>query len=375
MLLIKIPAEKAAEFIWKDQFSYAILRPLRDVDNFYYLPVTVLSQVEHSRWRTFLNQFPVVRSETVTITPVSYIASYDFRVNTYNQDNADDLALDIGSQHPEAWGYPAPNLFSMPAPRLYRFECRHNSDRPAGDRKGGRRRVELVQYNDSGTYYDSGDTVWSAWTTILTDQREGIDGFNAGLFHQWHQAPGTHVPPPPFAMAFSGGQLFIQTRSSLDSGPGGFVNHTHYLGDAPESWVPQNFVVAATWGEFGHLDVWLNGEKIVDTDTPIGYYAEGLPYLGYMKMGLYIDNTHTVDVLYHANIEFGMTDLSDRIENPLPLPPPGIDGWPGSPGPIVYPDTTVYPAHDVFPSPPTDVDVYPDTAIYPSLDVYPYISS
>ena len=81
----------------------------------------------------------------------------------------------------------------------------------------------------------------------------------------------------------------------------------------------------ATFGENGHLNTWINGSQVVDTDTPIGYFTDltdgsGRTILGYPQFGLYTANQPDTDIVYHANPEWGTSDLSARISAPLSVP-------------------------------------------------------
>lgn len=357
-LMVVLTAEQVGKFIWQDQTTYSHLRPLRLDGNTYALPVAVLDQPEHALWRSIFQRGQIVAASLLTVDSFS---SYDYRLAV----DGLEMALDIGSTRPNVW-QPRP-VFTIPSPNLYRFECARNSDRPSADRKNGRRRVELAQV-DGDFYFVDGDTVWASWSTVFTNQRAGLDGNNLSIFHQWHQHPDSAISAPPFAMYLDGGTMFIGSRN-----PSGGTEL--YSAPAPASWVPVNFVVAVTLGEYGHVDVWIDGEQVVDVDTGVGYYGEGLPYLAYVKSGIYMNNTSTVDVVYHANLEFGLSDLSARVDNPLPLPALRINGWPITAVP--YPASNGYPSTALFPqSDQADTMVFPELSLYPSSSsAYPYIAA
>lgn len=341
--MIVLTAEQAGKMIWKDQFSHAVLRPIRLSDNRYALPESALTQPEHARWRSILNAGSIEDSATLTYSttsPTNYRPSVNGH-QMYLRINTDDI-------DPASYGYPAPRLFDIPSPNLLRFECRHGNDLLTTDYGNNRRRVEISE-NDYETNYGSGDTLWDSWSTIITDQRAGFDMNATSIIHQWHHASNagfsTMYSPPPFAVILNNGQLTIGTRY----GNGGVsVGTTHYTGPAPDTGAITNFVVSALLGASGHINIWMNGEQIVDVDTPIGYYDESPPYLAYVQTGIYMDNTHTVDVIYHANLEFGLTDLSARIDNPLPIPAPP-EGW-GTSTPVIYPADDLYPINNLYPA-------------------------
>ncbi|MCV7230649.1 polysaccharide lyase [Mycolicibacterium komossense] len=358
--MIVLTAEQYARMVWKDQVDYAVLRGMRLSDNRYAFPESVLTDPAHARWRRLLARGQIIDASRLT---VDWATANDFRIVV----SGEQMALDSPAPRPETYEFPMPTLFDIPAPGLFYFECHHNRDRPASDRKNGRRRIEFGQIRDSDVYYVAGNTVWASWATIITDKRAGFDAPGTSIIHQWHQHPGSAIAPPPFAVFLDGGTLNVGTRS-----PSGGIGH--YSVPAPASWAVTRFVTQVTLGQFGHINMWINGEQVVNVDTAVGYYNEGLPYLAYVKSGIYMDNTHTVDALYHANLEFGLADLSSRIEYPLPIPPRPIIGWPRTPDPVVYPGATVYPSHGRFPASEHPVaDMFPGAVVYPSLDIYPHI--
>ena len=94
----------------------------------------------------------------------------------------------------------------------------------------------------------------------------------------------------------------------------------------PASGAVTNFVLQGTLGVLGHWNIWVNGVQVVNVDTNIGYTVEALPYLARVTTGIYMDNVRSVDALYHANVELGLTSLSARIATPLAVTTPP-DGW------------------------------------------------
>lgn len=330
--MIVLTDEQAGKLLWKDQFGHALLRPIRLNDGRYALPESVLTQPEHARWREILNQGSIESAGSLTFDSIS---DEDYRLDV----DGVEMNLYMGEATPRSFGYPAPSLFDIPNTGLYRFEAQYNSDLGSIDRSRNRRRVELLQYSPDG--YQPGDTVWSSWSTIITDQRAGFDQGATTIFHQWHANPSSAHGAPILDFTLTGGVFYINSRSSASSG----ATQNRYMATAPAANEITNFVVSGLLGSSGHLTVWMNGAQIYDGAIPLGYYSESLPYMARLQYGIYMDNVHSADVLYHANIEFGTTDLSARVATPLPLPAPP-EGWP-----IIthYPDTSLYPGTNLYP--------------------------
>ncbi|MFI2838567.1 heparin lyase I family protein [Mycolicibacterium sp. PDY-3] len=220
-----------------------------------------------------------------------------------------------------------PYSFTTPSARLYRFEVRHNDYGWRGDERNGTRRSELVS---SGVRFKAGETLWTSFSFIVpADQASfhadsGGDGYS--LIHQWHSVDGDDGPRGPvFGVELTGGNLNIITRSDR-GGPG--VKVTHFSMHRPIDGVPHHIVASGALGKDGHLTVWLDGTVVVDGATPIGYYRDdgGDRALAYPHWGIYEKNIREPAVVYHANIEFGIGDLSSRITRPIHVEKPA-GGW------------------------------------------------
>ena len=69
----------------------------------------------------------------------------------------------------------------------------------------------------------------------------------------------------------------------------------------------------------GLLEVWRNGEQIVDYEGAIGYRPGG--GIHYWKFGIYENAADdTTRIVEYANMRVGSEDLSDKIESPDPIP-------------------------------------------------------
>ena len=222
------------------------------------------------------------------------------------------------------------SALTMPADNVFRFEVHTNDFGWLFDSINVKRRSEIIQTNGPAVGPGDGAVTWSSFCLILGDHpglSEETSNFQ-GYIHQWHSVDTTVGRSPGLCVDVSNNTMRIQTRSS-DSlgGASGFngvpVNHTN--DPIPAKGTKTYFVLQATWGQAGHLNAWINGTQVVNTDTPVGYYDDltdgsGRTVLGYPHWGLYAKNQPTTDIVYIANPEWGTTDLSARITTPLPVP-------------------------------------------------------
>ena len=213
--------------------------------------------------------------------------------------------------------------FSVPAGNVYRFEVRKNDFGWTGDKKHGNRRSELIS---EGERYYSGQTLWSSFAFVVGPEHSSFDSgaSSHNQITQWHSVDVEVKRRPIFDIQLKNGHFVVATRSENNDSNSGEV---HYSAARPADGAAHNVVVAALLGKEGHLDVWLDGTQIVDTDTPIGYYKDddGNRALAYPHWGIYQSNVDSPAVVYHANIEWGLRQLSNRVTKPLEvaIPPRG----------------------------------------------------
>lgn len=214
--------------------------------------------------------------------------------------------------------------FSMPASDVYRFEVRKNDFGWGGDNKANNRRSELVSEGDR---YYSGETLWSSFSFVVGPDHEPFDteGPYHNIIHQWHSVDTASGRSPVFTIELRNGDLAVSTRSD-DEVSGSHDGHVaHYSATRPTDGIVHNVVVSGLLGSDGHLDVWLDGRRIVDEDTAIGYYNDD-GALAYPHWGIYQKNVDDPTVVYHANIEWGLEELSARVARPLDVIQPS-GGW------------------------------------------------
>lgn len=209
-----------------------------------------------------------------------------------------------------------------PSAGVFRHEIRANSYGSGTDSPNKTRRSEIIAAG-SGYAFSSGETVWASWSSISGDH-PGTDNASTtlGLIHQWHSVDTTVARGPVIGVDISAGTLTIITRSDAELTGSDGTKKVRYSTTVPAKGVVTNFVLQATLGQSGHLTAWINGSQVYDAAIPIGYYNDdaGARALAYPHWGIYTANLNTTDVMYHANIEWGTTDLTARIASPLSVP-------------------------------------------------------
>ncbi|MDG0816278.1 polysaccharide lyase [Bdellovibrio svalbardensis] len=129
---------------------------------------------------------------------------------------------------------------------------------------------------------------------------------NSCVFAQWHdqQDPGDGDRNPPIAIRLRGtGELAITGRYNAEKIQKGVPGPelTFYQDRAFKKGEWNDFVVRVFWSyeATGLVQIWRNGQQIVDYRGPIGYNDDKGPYL---KIGVYCRETPTSPlVAYHDN--------------------------------------------------------------------------
>lgn len=312
--MIVLTAEQCGQVLLRDMYRESFLRPLLLTDGRYGIPDNVLNDPRQAHVRAILRQGTIVADNSVTL-----VASADQNYTLITVDGKNlYLGFATGFNWERAWPYPHHGPLTVVAPHLYRFEARYNDDHLSYDWENNRRRVELAQPDTTGP--QMGQTWWTAWSTILPDERTALNGPNGTLIHQWFKTGSG-----PFVyVTIDAGQLALATRSNA-----GVYTTRYNAAFNPATGTPQNFVMRGVLGEAGHLDVWWNGNQVLNLDVPLGFWDVPSPndpaYL-HIASGIYQQNVTERCVLYLANLEFGTADLSARIASPLAVTvPPG--GW------------------------------------------------
>ena len=207
---------------------------------------------------------------------------------------------------------------TAPAANVFRHEVHANDFAGTYDSDHQNRRSELCSEGDDRAF-DEGETVWSSFCFILGNT-PGL-GAHYGIVHQFHDVGSRS---PVIGIDTGNDQLRVFTRSAASMLNDNGVPVWRYTGTKPVKGARTYVVLQATFGQTGHLNLWINGAQVVNDDCPLGYY--GLESgMGYPLFGLYTPNQGTTEVVCHANIEWGTSSLASRITTPLPVPEFAID--------------------------------------------------
>jgi hypothetical protein len=227
----------------------------------------------------------------------------------------------VDSKPMNLYAAPVPYAFANPAANVYRFEVHKNDFGWSGDSKNAKRRAELIS---SGDKYGSGENLWTSFSFVVGPSHDPFDGGSEQNFiHQWHSVDTTENRAPVVRVELVHGNLEIRTQSDASS-----KSVVRYRAVRPPDGEVHNVVISGLLGKSGHIKAWLDGTQIVNTDASIGYYNDdgGERDLAYPQWGLYQSNVDSPAVIYHANLAWGTTDLSARVDAPPAVAtPPG--GW------------------------------------------------
>jgi len=187
-------------------------------------------------------------------------------------------------------------------------------------------RVELHQgqVSSSGTRNElelgnipfvEGDERWYAWSTFFPTTFPSNNTWQ--VFTQWHHSGCCGSPPLEFDIE---GEE-IQVNHNGDQ----LVWKTPLVRG-----VWHDFVIHVKWSVNGWIELWYDGQKVLDqTSVPTIYAGE----YNYMKQGLYWNASITsVGVLYHDRTIIGTT-MADVAPELLPPPPPPADAGAPDSGP------------------------------------------
>lgn len=188
--------------------------------------------------------------------------------------------------------------------RVFRFEIRQG-DRRSGDATDVDRN-ELA----SRSQFVHGTDLWTSFSFMIEPGDPTLENKSNNL-GQWHRgAPGS----PPLSINMYINNL-INVITQNDSG----MTIRKEMPIERGKWYHVVFRVrfATNGASNGVLQLWLNGQQQLNlTNAPIGYNDTAR---NYWKFGIYRKTQPAVQVHYYANMEAGSTDLSHRIQNPLPI--------------------------------------------------------
>jgi hypothetical protein len=224
----------------------------------------------------------------------------------------------------------SPSSLTMSDPSVFRFEVQTDDFAGTYDSDSGSRRSEIVSLPQDGI---GNGTAWASFCLIL-GSTPGLSQAGRGIVHQWHSDDINVRRTPPLFVDAANSELTIRSCSSAQvygdkatasQHPENGIQVVHYSTKLPAKGEHTFITLQATFGEGGHLNAWINGVQVVDTDTPIGYYDDladgsGRLILGYPHWGLYTTNGPDTQVVYVANPEWDTNSLAERVNTPLPVP-------------------------------------------------------
>ena len=223
-----------------------------------------------------------------------------------------------------------PSSLTMPQPDTYQFELQSGDVAGPYDVRNGNRRSEIISKPEDGV---GRATVWASFCLIL-GATPGLESAGHGLVHQWHGVDTDVERGPVLSFDVSGGSLQVCTRSSIPSDvastreirePEKGILSVQYTTACPAVGQKTYVTLQAAFGEDGHLNTWINGNLVINNDTPIGYFRDlqdgsNRSILGYPHWGLYTTEGATTNVVTIANPEWGAASLFGRVAAPLPVP-------------------------------------------------------
>jgi hypothetical protein len=252
---------------------------------------------------------------------------------TFNINTQSWLTMKCGDKFFSHRGGQGNGALTMPADKVFRFAAGPKTGAAEALMRDARR--TQLSANNGGTDPiggKTGETVWASYSYILGDTPGIVEGtadprYVRGFqFMQWPETKGTisHLNAgPPLSITSRNEELVVVSASSAELDANNYpVYHDRYKAPLPAKGVVENWVHQITFGPTGHINMWRNGEQIVNLDCPIGFWA-GMPadtILGWFEIGIYGSATQYTDVAYAANIEWSFDSLADRITAPLPVP-------------------------------------------------------
>lgn len=273
-----------------------ILRPRQTVNGDGVLPDAIWND---ARWDDL--------TSALSATYVESVASADY----LNHDI--DLSW-MGHSLYFASALNTPYAITALADNILRFETRENDFGFATDEPAGYIRSEVVsktQFSKSGVYW------WSF--SFYVEDGDPID-YGHCMVGQMHGTDPVNVNRAPItAMVLANDLMRFRTQYSTDTTTAGTATHRVPSDDSVprDQWV--NIVVEERQGTgTGYINVWRDGVQVLnDTDINLGYVNDAVG--PNFQIGMYRSNNARTLAIRIANWEFGTTDLSDRISNPIAI--------------------------------------------------------
>lgn len=211
-------------------------------------------------------------------------------------------------------------------PLMERFEVRSGDQSPLDASSGST--VERAEQSVDISYqtFSFQKDIWVAYDLMILDGAPLTPFFLLlGQFHH-NPDPGDLNASPPWCVEWYNGNLSLTTRTSpLAATPANTPTTRRVLVSNPKrnEWMRFVFKVNFDWqdGGTGGVKAWVNGNLVIDDQTPVGFNDQAGPYA---KFGIYRGAAlETMAVIYH-NVLFGYQDLSYRITTATKLPTASI---------------------------------------------------
>lgn len=209
---------------------------------------------------------------------------YDYRQRTIFTDDFKHAKLDRWKlSQDDKYGIPAPDARRLEIVDAPNLESGHKAVRFTVERKPNEFRTEIALPHEAGF-----QERWYA-ARVLIPQEWVIDSTRGGdIVMQWHAIPGNwRATFPNLAISIKNDRWGIQQSfGSAQNKP----NRTSTRLDdrvEPGEWV--SWVVHAKWSPDadGKLQIWKDGQLVLDRDGPNVYGTIGVKYTPYMKTGIY----------------------------------------------------------------------------------------
>lgn len=255
--------------------------------------LTGLSILAGGRFQALAETNPAIEAatpEAAEVTRISEVVHLDFEVGSFEGWDTKRLvapySATVETEKVRSGRYAA------------RFELRH------GDRVSDGWRAELRDpYN--APY---GRDTWYGFSTYLPPDYP--DHACSCALAQWHDQaePGQSSGKPPLAHRIKAGQFYITTASSPTASSEPLHQDILYETRRAVKGVWHDFVYRIRWsrGDDGEIEMWKDGERILEYRGPIGYVNEiRAPYF---KFGMYCaEDVMEPHVVYHDNYSRGLS--------------------------------------------------------------------
>lgn len=229
-----------------------------------------------------------------------------------------------------------------------RFEVRY------GDWRYGDSRSEVARY---GKYDTMGSDYWYGFSVYVYPSWQDSD--YRSVLAQWHgtRDNGEVSRSPPLSLRFIDGDFWVRIIHSserIQTSNDGTNVYPYISNEYAQKGVWHDFIFHVKWSyqSDGYLEVWIDGNQVVDYHGPVGYNDDRGPYF---KMGIYrstkIEHTY---IAYHDEYRKGSS--YEEVDPNQGTPPPT-----STPTPTPTPTSTSTP----IPTPTLDPrykEVTPDTA-------------